>query len=131
MLGHFEVSTPAREAMLDITHQVEAAIRATGVREGVVVIQSAHTTAAITVNENTDPAVGRDLLHWLQTRIPRDGEFHHGEGNSDAHLKTSMFGVAQTLIVHEGRPLLGTWQGIYLAEFDGPRTRRVYVRVLG
>lgn len=131
MLRSISVTTRQREEMVDITERVQSAVRESGVREGVAVVASAHTTAAVTVNENADPTVPRDLLHWLRTRIPRDGEFQHGEGNSDAHLKTSLFGASQTLILHEGRIVLGTWQGIFLAEFDGPRTRTVHVRVLG
>jgi secondary thiamine-phosphate synthase enzyme len=117
--------------MLDVTADVQKAVTASGVREGLAVVMSAHTTAAVTVNENADPDVPRDLLHWLRTRIPPSAEFVHGEGNSDAHLKTSLFGPSQTLIVSEGRLLLGTWQGIFLAEFDGPRTRKIHVKVIG
>jgi len=131
MLHTLTVATRARETLVDITSEVQAAVAQAGVREGLVVVMSPHTTAGITVNENADPDVPRDMLHWLKTRIPQHGEFRHAEGNSDAHLKTSLFGVSQVLPVHEGKVLLGTWQAIFLAEFDGPRTRRVHVQVLG
>ncbi|HEY9854740.1 MAG TPA: secondary thiamine-phosphate synthase enzyme YjbQ [Stenomitos sp.] len=131
MFHTLTVPTHARETLVDITAPVQAAVAQAGVQEGLVVVMSPHTTAGITVNENSDPDVPRDMLHWLRTRIPQDGEFHHAEGNSDAHLKASLFGVSQVLPVHEGRVLLGTWQAIFLAEFDGPRTRRVHVQVLG
>lgn len=131
MFHTLTVATRARETLVDLTAEVRAVVARAGVREGIVVVTSPHTTAGITVNENSDPDVPRDLLHWLGTRIPRNGEFHHGEGNSDAHLKTSLFGVSQVLPVHEGQVVLGTWQAIFLAEFDGPRSRRVHVQVLG
>jgi secondary thiamine-phosphate synthase enzyme len=131
MLTTFTVSTRAREELIDITAEVRRAIAAAGFRSGIAVVQSAHTTAAVTVNENADPDVGRDILHWLRSRIPQhEKEFRHNEGNSDSHLKTSLFGAAQTLIVDEGRLVLGTWQGIFLAEFDGPRTRKIHVKLI-
>lgn len=130
MLQTLTVPTHAREELVDITAQVEDAVRRSGIRDGLAVVFSTHTTAAITINENADPDVPRDMLHWLRTRIPQNGEFRHGEGNADAHLKTSLFGLSQTVIVDEGRLVLGTWQGIFLAEFDGPRTRRVLVKLI-
>lgn len=130
MLQTLTIPTHAREQFVDITDQVQDAIRRSGVRDGLAVVFSTHTTAGITVNENADSDVPRDMLHWLRTRIPQNGEFRHGEGNSDAHLKTSLFGVSQTLIIHEGRLAMGTWQGVFLAEFDGPRTRKVLVKVI-
>ena len=131
MVKTISIKTAAREQMIDVTAEVEAAVAASGVLDGIAVVQSAHTTAAVTVNENADPDVRHDLLHWLRTRIPQADEFRHAEGNSDAHLKTSLFGASQTLIVEDGKLLLGQWQGIFLAEFDGPRTRRIHVQVLG
>jgi secondary thiamine-phosphate synthase enzyme len=124
------VPTHAREQLVDITAQVQEAVRRSGVRDGLAVVFSTHTTAGITINENADPDVPRDMLHWLKTRIPQNGEFRHGEGNADAHLKTSLFGISQTIIVDEGRLALGTWQGVFLAEFDGPRTRKVLVKLI-
>lgn len=124
------VPTHAREQLIDITAQVQEAVRRSGVRDGLAVVFSTHTTAGITINENADPDVPRDMLHWLKTRIPQNGEFRHGEGNADAHLKTSLFGISQTIIVDEGQLALGTWQGVFLAEFDGPRTRKVLVKLI-
>lgn len=130
MLITLSVPTHAREQLVDITAQVQGALERSGVRDGLAVVFSTHTTAGITINENSDPDVPHDMLHWLRTRIPQNGEFRHGEGNADAHLKTSLFGVSQTVIVEQGRLALGTWQGIFLAEFDGPRTRKVLVKLL-
>jgi len=130
MLQTLTIPTHAREQLVDITEQVEGVIRRSGIRDGLAVVFSTHTTAGITINENADADVPRDMLHWLKTRIPQNGEFRHGEGNADAHLKTSLFGVSQTVIVDEGRLALGTWQGVFLAEFDGPRTRKVLVKVI-
>ncbi|HEY9899793.1 MAG TPA: secondary thiamine-phosphate synthase enzyme YjbQ [Pantanalinema sp.] len=130
MLETLVVKTHAREQLLDLSAEVRAVLARSGAREGLVVVYSTHTTAAITLNENADPDVPRDMLHWLRQRIPQHGEFVHAEGNSDAHLKTSLFGVSQTVVVHQGRLMLGRWQGIFLAEFDGPRTREVLVKVV-
>jgi secondary thiamine-phosphate synthase enzyme len=131
-MNEFRVRSRAREEMVEITAEVQKAVSESGVVEGIVVVQSLHTTAAITVNENADPDVQHDLLEKLSRLAPREEPFYrHAEGNSDSHLKTSLFGPSLTLIVHEGRLLLGTWQGVYLCEFDGPRERRVAVRVVG
>jgi secondary thiamine-phosphate synthase enzyme len=126
------VRTARRADMVEITDRVREAVGRTGMREGVVVLQSLHTTAGLTVNENADPDVVRDLLTKIEALVPRDEAFYrHAEGNSDSHLKTSLFGPSITLIVHEGRPVLGRWQGIYLCDFDGPRERTIAVQVLG
>ena len=130
MLETLTIETKAREEFRDLTREVAAVVARSGVRDGIAVVASTHTTAGITVNENADPDVPRDILHWLATRIPQSAEFVHGEGNSDAHLKTSLVGAAQTLIVTGGRLALGRWQAVFLAEFDGPRTRKVLVKVL-
>ncbi|HEX8242111.1 MAG TPA: secondary thiamine-phosphate synthase enzyme YjbQ [Longimicrobium sp.] len=123
--------TRHRSEMLDITAQVQAAVERAGVREGAAVIQSLHTTAALTVNENADPDVRHDLLAKLERLVPhREPFYQHQEGNSDSHLKTSFFGPSLTVIVSGGRLLLGRWQGIYFCEFDGPREREVAVQVL-
>jgi secondary thiamine-phosphate synthase enzyme len=125
------VRTSERSDMVEITDRVAEVVARGGVREGVVVLQSLHTTAALTINENADPFVVEDLLVKLDRLIPREEPFYrHAEGNSDSHLKTSFFGPSLTVIVSEGRLVLGTWQGIYLCEFDGPRERRVAVQLL-
>jgi secondary thiamine-phosphate synthase enzyme len=125
------VRTSERSDMVEITDRVAEVVARGGVREGVVVLQSLHTTAALTINENADPFVVEDLLVKLDRLIPREEPFYrHAEGNSDSHLKTSFFGPSLTVIVSGGRLVLGTWQGIYLCEFDGPRERRVAVQLL-
>ena len=130
-MQEFRVQTSARAEMVEITDQVQSLVTRGGVRDGAVVIQSLHTTAAITVNENADPFVVHDVLSKLDRLIPRDEAYYrHAEGNSDSHLKTSFFGPSVTVIVSGGRLVLGTWQGIYLCEFDGPRERRVAVQLL-
>jgi secondary thiamine-phosphate synthase enzyme len=126
----FEVRTSRREEFIDVTPRVIEAVSGSGVTDGVVVVSSPHTTAGITINENADPDVVRDLLHGLAGLCPLDGEWRHVEGNSDAHLKTALVGTSAMLPVRGGRPSLGTWQGIYFAEFDGPRSRHVDVIVL-
>ena len=122
------ISTPARETLVDITSQVEAAIRDhQPALTGTVVVFVPHTTAGVTINEGADPAVARDIIEDLARLVPRQGRYHHTEGNSDAHIKATLVGSSVTVPVVEGRLRLGTWQAIYLAEFDGPRTRRVWI----
>ena len=130
-MEEIRVRTSARSELVEITSQVQEIV-SRGLRgDGVAVIQSLHTTAALTVNENADPFVVDDVLAKLDRLIPREERFYqHAEGNSDSHLKTSFFGPSLTVIVQEGRLVLGTWQGIYLCEFDGPRERRVAVQLL-
>jgi secondary thiamine-phosphate synthase enzyme len=125
----FEVQTRSRNEMVDITREVRDAVRESGVQSGLCVVYCPHTTAAITINENADPDVVRDLLMGLEKIVPANWPFRHGEGNSDAHLKASLVGASQTIPVEGGALVLGTWQGIYFCEFDGPRRRKVQVRV--
>ena len=130
-MEEIRIRTHERNALVEITAQVEAAVRHTGVRDGIAVVQSLHTTAALTINENADPDVVHDVLAKMDEIVPAtEGYYRHAEGNSDSHVKTSLFGPSLTLIVHDGRPLLGRWQGIYLCEWDGPRERTVAVQVL-
>lgn len=124
----FSLST-SREDFVNITRQVAEAVRDSGVTDGVCTVFCPHTTAAITINENADPDVVRDLLFALAKTYPDRPEFSHAEGNSAAHLKSSTIGASEQIIVSGGRLLLGTWQGIYFCEFDGPRSRRFYVQV--
>lgn len=124
----FEVRTPHRVAFVDITAQVAAAVEGHG--EGAVLVYVPHTTAGVTINEDADPSVKADLEMALERIVPSDLPFRHLEGNSDAHTKASLMGSSATIPLAGGRLQLGTWQGIYLAEFDGPRTRRVLVSVL-
>ena len=127
MIRQFTVETTRRNEFIDITARVEEAVR--GVEEGVATIFVPHTTAGVTINENADPSVARDILRKLGDLIPQRDHYDHAEGNSDAHLKASLIGPSLQVIVKDGRLLLGTWQGIYFCEFDGPRTRKCVVRV--
>jgi secondary thiamine-phosphate synthase enzyme len=130
-LASFSVTTRESSEWIDITGEVEKIVAASGVEEGICVVFVPHTTAAVTVNENADSDVPRDMILALNTVSPDRREFRHGEGNSAAHAKTTLVGPSVTLIVSGGRLLLGTWQGIWFNEYDGPRTRKVFVRVLG
>jgi secondary thiamine-phosphate synthase enzyme len=126
----FEVRTPGRAVFVDVTAQVADAARAAGVAEGVVVVAVPHTTAGVTTNENADPSVRADLLMALERLVPETLPFTHAEGNSDAHVKASLMGGSVQVPLSGGRLKLGTWQGIYFCEFDGPRRRQVDVVVL-
>jgi secondary thiamine-phosphate synthase enzyme len=119
--------------MVDVTTLVRAALRAAGAHDGVLVVYVPHTTAGVTIQENADPDVQRDLLLALENAVPARparGTFHHAEGNSDAHVKSALVGSSATVIVDRGDLVLGTWQGIFLCEFDGPRTRTVELKLL-
>lgn len=121
------VRTHAREEFVDVTAQVRAALGLSGVSEGMLTLFVPHTTAAITINENADPAVPADMLAWLRRLIPVDPSFRHAEGNSDAHLKASLVGPSVQVPIAGGQLLLGTWQALYFCEFDGPRERKLEV----
>lgn len=123
------VESGSREQLIDITDEVQARVQASGVRDGLAFLWSMHTTCAITVNEGADPDVARDLETALRGLAPRDGDYRHAEGNSDSHLKVLLTGPGQTLLVEDGRLVLGTWQRVFLAEWDGPRTRTVALTV--
>jgi secondary thiamine-phosphate synthase enzyme len=126
-----ELRTSRRNELLEVTGRVQEVVDRSGVDAGVVVVQSLHTTAALTINENADPDVCHDLLAKLEALVPhRESYYRHGEGNSDSHLKTSFFGPSLTVVVDGGRLVLGRWQGVYLCEFDGPRERRLAVQVV-
>jgi secondary thiamine-phosphate synthase enzyme len=127
----FQVTTTERETLIDVTGHVTDALRQAGVSgDGVVHVFSPHTTAGIAINEGADPSVARDIVVALRRLIPREGDYRHSEGNSDAHLKTSLVGTHASVPLVGGTIRLGTWQSIYLAEFDGPRRRRVWVQVI-
>jgi len=130
-LTDFNVKTGGQTDWINITGEVQKAVAASDVREGICVVFIPHTTAAVTINENADPDVPRDVDFALNMISPDRREFRHGEGNSAAHTKTSLVGPSLSLIVTGGRLLLGTWQGIWFNEYDGPRTRKVHVRMLG
>jgi secondary thiamine-phosphate synthase enzyme len=116
--------------MINITAEIHKILQEHQISDALITVFTPHTTAAITINENADPDVARDLLYGLAKLIPQDPQFKHAEGNSDAHLKSSLIGASETVIAEKGRLLLGTWQGIYFCEFDGPRTRRVKVKLI-
>ena len=124
------VQTSKHTQMLDITREVQRAVTESGVRDGICTVFIPHTTAAVTINENADPDVVRDFTMELGKIVPWEDGYHHMEGNSAAHLKSSMIGFSEQIIIEDGRLLLGTWQGIYFCEFDGPRNRTYYVKVI-
>ncbi|MBS3821197.1 MAG: secondary thiamine-phosphate synthase enzyme YjbQ [Phycisphaerae bacterium] len=129
--SEFNVRTPRHDCLVDITAEVESAVKDSGAQEGFAVVFVPHTTAAVTINENADPDVMHDVLKQLNEIVPwRQPFYQHGEGNSAAHVKSSMLGCSETVALSAGRLTLGTWQGIYFAEFDGPRSRRVIVQVV-
>lgn len=115
--------------MIDISAQVQELIKGSNIRTGICEMFVLHTTAAITVNEGADPAVQRDMMTFLNKLVPHDPYFTHREGNSDAHIKSSLVGVSQRILIENAKAVLGTWQAIYFCEFDGPRQRKVAVRM--
>jgi secondary thiamine-phosphate synthase enzyme len=130
-MHRFSLRTTDRSQVLDITADVEAGARAVGVANGAILVHVPHTTAAVTINENADPHVPIDVLRRLEQLVPwRDHDDLHGEGNSAAHVKSSLIGCSQVLAVQDGKLRLGTWQGVWFCEFDGPRQRKVEVSAL-
>ena len=125
------VNTSGRSQLLDITAEVEQALRRLQAGDGICHLFVAHTTAGITINENADPSVRRDIVAYLDRLVPWQGDYAHSEGNAAAHIKASLLGSSVTVPVQDGRLVLGTWQGIYLAEFDGPRRRQIVVTFTG
>ncbi|MCD6449300.1 MAG: YjbQ family protein [Thermotogaceae bacterium] len=130
MLEVITVTTHSRNEMVDITSKVREVVERSEVKEGICVIYTAHTTAAITINENADPAVPQDITSFFNKLVPPNAGYKHAEGNSDSHIKTTLVSPSITVIIHEGKLLLGTWQGIFFCEYDGPRTRKVFVKVV-
>jgi secondary thiamine-phosphate synthase enzyme len=123
------IATRKRSEMIAITDRVQDRVTQAGVKSGVVTLFVPHTTAALTINENADPDVAQDMTGFMDRLVPDDPRFRHAEGNSDSHIKTSLFGPSLQVIVRGGTLWLGTWQGIYLCEFDGPRTRKLFVAI--
>jgi len=123
------LQTSGRSEMVDITAAVRRIVRESGVRQGICRVFVPHTTAAVTINENADPDVPRDILDALEKIVPWNGRYRHREGNAAAHVKASLFGTSQSVFVEGGDLVLGTWQSLFFCEFDGPRTRRVLVNV--
>jgi len=125
-----DVKTSSRSQFIDITDQVRQLVADAGIREGVCYLYVPHTTAAITINENADPTVVQDILNQLEKTVPWQGDYRHTEGNAAAHIKASLLGASQTIFISNGRLVLGTWQGIFFCEFDGPRQRKVLVKII-
>jgi secondary thiamine-phosphate synthase enzyme len=128
----FEIQTTRRSELVEITDSVRKVIRSSALQKGACVVYCPHTTAAITIQENADPDVVHDMLLWLDQQIPQGSPgFRHAEGNSDSHIKSSLVGSSTMVLVEDGKLVLGTWQGIYFCEFDGPRKRNVIVQTIG
>ncbi len=121
------VESKSREECINITPRINELLTQNGIKEGCCTVFVSHTTAAVTVNEDADPAVMEDILKFLQNMVPLKGNYRHGEGNSDAHIKASLLGCSLHLIIRKGYLDLGTWQGVFLVELDGPRTRKVKI----
>lgn len=124
------VSTSRKDQLIDITKDVVSVVRQSGVKCGVCYVYVPHTTAAVTINENADPDVVSDIIMGLEAIVPNGLSYRHAEGNSTAHIKSSMIGISEEILINDGSLVLGTWQGIYFCEFDGPRSRKVYVKVV-
>ena len=129
-MSRISIRTRVREQLVDFTSEVRARVRDSGVTDGVIHLWSLHTTCGITVNEGADPDVQRDIIVNLRRIFPRDGDYRHAEGNSDSHLKTLVTGPGETLLIADGDLVLGTWQKVFLAEWDGPRQRSVAYRII-
>ncbi|MBI5375309.1 MAG: YjbQ family protein [Candidatus Schekmanbacteria bacterium] len=130
MLKKITVRSKQRNELIDITKEVMSAVKESKVRSGICSVYIPHTTAGVTINENADPSVKADIISELNRLIPLSGRFTHSEGNSDAHVKASLVGSSVNVIIEDGSLLLGTWQGIYFCEFDGSRTRTVYIKII-
>lgn len=130
MVFTIEISTHTRTELVDITEEIKKVIKQSGVKSGICLIYVPHTTAAVTINENYDPSVGTDIIFSLNRLIPRNAHYSHTEGNADAHIKAAIIGSERTVFFEAGKILLGTWQGIFFCEFDGPRRRKVLVKII-
>jgi secondary thiamine-phosphate synthase enzyme len=130
MIQTFQVKTTTQTEFIEITHSVQGAVQETGVRDGICIIFVPHTTAAVTINENADPSVVQDIVMELNKIVPFKNQYRHMEGNSPAHIKASLMGCSEIVLVESGKLVLGTWQGIFFCEFDGPRNRKVHVKVM-
>jgi secondary thiamine-phosphate synthase enzyme len=131
MMQKLDIKTNSQAELRDVTSQVRQAVRASGVNDGICHVYVPHTTAAVTINEHADPDVVRDIIAGLARAVPEGAAYRHAEGNSPAHLKAALVGESVTVLVENGDLVLGTWQGIFFCEFDGPRSRKLYVKVTG
>jgi secondary thiamine-phosphate synthase enzyme len=125
-----DLKTRQRTEFIDVTSRVRECVERSGLKNGAVVVYVPHTTAGCTINENADTDVVRDILTFVNKTIPFEGDYRHSEGNSAAHIKASFFGISQHILIEDGRLVLGTWQGIYFCEFDGPRSRKMHFQLL-
>ncbi len=124
------IKTSQRNEFIDITERIMDAVYNSEVNSGIAVVYTPHTTAGITINENADPSVRKDIVEFLSKKIPYHGDYRHLEGNADAHIKSSLVGCSEIVIIENGKILLGTWQGIFFCEFDGPRRREVWIKII-
>lgn len=131
MLKVINVNSTQREQMIDITPVIIEEAKKSNFKDGIVIVYVPHTTAAVTINENADPDVKADILKHLKEIIPYKNNYKHFEGNSDAHIKSTLVGVSETIMFENGSPVLGRWQDIFFCEFDGPRNRKVYLNFIG
>ena len=129
-LRELSIRSERRNQLIDITSGIQKIVDESGIKEGIAHIFVPHTTAAITINENADPTVQTDIMSFLEKLIPEDANFRHSEGNSDAHIKSSIVGTHVAVFIADGRIVFGTWQGIYFCEFDGPRSRRAIIKIV-
>ncbi len=130
MVHTFQVRSSERVEFIDITHSVQEVVQKSGVTEGICIVFAPHTTAAVTINENADPSVIQDMDMAMTRIVPFESRYRHLEGNSPAHIKSSLVGCSETVLVESGKLVLGTWQGIFFCEFDGPRNRKVFVKIM-
>lgn len=130
MIHIVDIKTTSRVDFQDITREVSDIVAKSGTKSGVCYVFIPHTTAGVTVNEHADPDVIKDIINQLDVLVPQHDRYHHREGNSPAHIKATFFGDSETLFIEEGRLVLGTWQGIFFGEFDGPRSRHIYVKII-
>ncbi len=130
MLKRLEVKTSSRVQLIDISSHIKSLLKSEGISSGYIIVYVPHTTCGITINENADPAVKEDIIDVLNRLVPENSNYRHLEGNSDAHIKSSIIGSSVTVFIEGGALVLGTWQGIFLAEFDGPRIRSVLLKMI-
>jgi secondary thiamine-phosphate synthase enzyme len=129
-MNTIKISTTKRTELIDITSRVEKIVKESKIKDGVCVVFCPHTTAGLTINENADPSVKKDILNHLEELVPQGKNYSHSEGNSDSHIKSSLLGSSLNIIIENNSLVLGTWQGIYFCEFDGPRQRQIYVKII-
>jgi secondary thiamine-phosphate synthase enzyme len=130
LMKEISVRTNAQVEMIDITTAVETAVKEKNVENGFCIVFTPHTTAAVTINENADPDVPRDIINALEKVVPQNAPYRHREGNSPAHVKSSLVGASETVLIENSGLVLGTWQSIFFCEFDGPRSRKVFIKVV-